>query len=260
MSAFQTIEPTHSTPDGSHAERRFSIEGRDLGYPTEFRDGSSAGGLFLVRSQVANELIAESGFEVAEVLPGRGILALNFVHYTDTDCGEYEEIATGFFVEPVPRRSGIPYLRTLRDLIGGRVASYTWKLQVTSRLSQQAGLQMWGFPKTIEEIDYERSQTRASFRLRMDGQDVLSYSICATGSQTPAPLSSPVYSIHEGRPVVSQLSQTYREAGYRPRGAELQLGPHPFARQLHALGLRRRPLLASWMGHLAFSMSAPEPL
>ncbi len=240
--------------------RRFDIEGRSLGYPTQFRDGSSAGGLFVVKSRVANELIGESGFEVAEIAPGRAILALTCVHYTDTDCGAYEEIAQAFFVERVGRRRGIPYLRTWSDLLRGRVTSYTWKLQVTTTLSQYAGLRMWGFPKTLEEIALDLSGGRARFSLRMGGQEVLSYTIRAEGKRQPAPLTSPVYSVFEGAQHVSHLTQRYRDSGYSLGGGRLELGDHPLANQLRALGLRRRPLLATWNGHLAFSMTAPEKL
>lgn len=84
----ETREPSAADPSA----RRFEIEGRNLGYPTEFRDGSSIGGLFVVGAQAANELISESGFEVAEIAPRRACFALTYVHYTDTDCGAYEEI------------------------------------------------------------------------------------------------------------------------------------------------------------------------
>ncbi len=105
-------------------ERRFEIEGRSLGYPTEFRDGSSLAGLFVVKSAVANALIAESGFRVAEIAPGRAILALTGVHYTDTDCGVYEETAMAFFVHAHDRGVRIPYLSTWLDLVRNRVASF----------------------------------------------------------------------------------------------------------------------------------------
>jgi hypothetical protein len=119
---------------------------------------------------------------------------------------------------------------------------------------------MWGFPKTIEEIDYARSGDDATFRLRRDGQEVLRYSVGAKGTQQPAPVASPVYSVFEGAQQVSYLSQEYRDVGYRPGGGRLQLGGHALAQQLRTLGLPRRPLIAGWMGHLSFSMSAPQTL
>jgi hypothetical protein len=253
-----SIDPPVVNQDPS--ARIFEIEGKKLGYPTRFRDGSAATGLFLVKSKVANKLIADSGFTVAQVAPGRGILTLNCVHYTDTDCGEYDEIAMAFFVQPTPGSASIPYLGTAFEILRGRCPSYTWNIQVTSALSRDAGLFMWGFPKTIEEIDYARTDDEASFGLRRDRQEVLRYSVRTEGKQQPAPVASPVYSVLEGAQQVSTLSQEYRDVGYKPGGGTLRLGGHPLAQQLRSLGLPRRPLVAGWMGHLSFSMSAPQKL
>jgi hypothetical protein len=253
---------THAAPtptESVHASRSFEIEGRALGYPTQFRDGCSAGGLFVVKSRVANELIADSGFRVAEIAPGRAILALTGVHYSDTDCGVYEETAQAFFVQRVGR-ANIPWWSTWRDILGGRVASFTWKLQVNTTLSRDCGIRMWGFPKTLDEIDFDRTDGRAEFRLRMQGQEVFRYSVPATGTRTPAPVATPVYSIFEGAPHRSTLHQRYRDTGYHPGGGRLELGSHPASEPLRALGLPRRPLLATWNGHLAFSMTAPAKL
>jgi len=238
----------------------FNIAGETLTYPTQFRDGSSATGLFLVDSARANEVIADSGFRIAEVAPGRGVLAITGVHYTDTDCGQYDETTQAFFVVPTGSRLRVPYASTWADIVRGRSASFTWKLQVTTGLSQQAGLRMWGFPKTIEDITFERAAGNASFRLRMDGQDVFRYSVSDRGGRTPAPVTSSVYSIYDGSPHVSHLTQRYRDTGYRFRGGELELGEHRMAGELRMLGVSRRALLASWNGHLAFSITAPTPL
>jgi hypothetical protein len=89
---------------------------------------------------------------------------------------------------------------------------------------------------------------------------VFRYEVPARGSQTPAPIATPVYSTFEGAPHVSVLSQRYRDTGYHPGGGRLELGSHALSEQLRRLGLPRRPLLATWNGHLAFSMSAPDKL
>jgi len=254
------VPPEDQNPsDSPHATRRFRIEGRDLGYPTQFRDGSSIGGLFAVRSRVANELIADSGFRVAEIAPGRAVLALTGVRYTDTDCGAYEESAQAFFVRRVGQ-THIPYWSTWSAILRGRIASFTWKLQVNTTLSRDCGIRMWGFPKTHDSIAFERSGGRAEFRLRMQGQPALRYSVPASGTKTPTPVASPVYSIFEDAPHVSILTQRYSGTGHHPGGGRLELGSHPLSERLRALGLPRRPLLATWNRQLAFSMSAPIKL
>lgn len=241
-------------------DRAFSIEGQHLVYPTEFRDGCSVAGLFLVKSAVANEYIADSGFEVAEVAPGRGIFVLTGVRYTDSDCGRYDETAMAFFVKKVGRKLRLRYASTWIDIVRAQMPTFTWNLQVTTPLSRDAGIFMWGLPKTIEDITFENAGGRAAFNLCMDGREVFNYSVQAKGSTTPAPVTSPVYSIWEGAPHVSYLTHTYRDARYRPGAGRLRLGDHPLADKLRALGLPRRPLLATWAGHLTFSMSAPEKL
>jgi hypothetical protein len=248
--------------------RRFDIEGVELGYPTQFRDGSSAAALFVVDARAAQKLIAGTGFELAEIAPRRGILAFTCVHYTDTDCGVYEETAQAFFVRRLDGRGSTfdafpgvgSYLSSWRNLLTGNVASYTWRLQVTTRLSQQCGLQMWGFPKEIADIDFQQRGAEAHCSLSMDDRKVFRFTIPSRGERTPTPITSTVYSIYEGAPHVSYLTQSYRETGYFPGGATLTLGDHPLADELRSLGLPKRPLLATWNRHLAFSMTAPEKL
>ena len=259
------MSPSRSTEAGG---RRFRIEGVDLGYPTLFRDGASAAGLFVVDARVAQRSIEASGFEIAEIAPGRAILAFTCVHYTDSDCGVYDETAQAFFVRRQgPRRGGLGsvpgigrYLSSWHELLTGSVATHTWRLQVTTRLSQECGLQMWGFPKELGQIDFRQEGGRARCALRMDDRLVFDFDMKAGGSRTPAPITSTVYSIYEGGQHASQLTQAYRDSSYRPGGARIALGDHPVADELRALGLPKRPLLATWNGHLSFSMSAPQKL
>ncbi|MBW2396500.1 MAG: acetoacetate decarboxylase family protein [Deltaproteobacteria bacterium] len=250
------------------SKRRFEIEGEDLGYPTLFREGSSAAALFVVDAGAAQQLIEGTGFEIAEIAPGRGILAFTCVHYTDKDCGVYEETAQAFFVRRLDDEdsflSSVPgvgrYLSTWRDFLTGRVASYTWRLQVTTRLSQQCGLQMWGFPKELADIEFEQNDGRLRCSLRMEDRPVFQFSMKAGGRKTPAPITSSVYSIYQGEPHVSHLTQSYRETGYALGGATIVLGDHPLADAFRSLGLPKTPLFSTWNGHLCFSMTAPEKL
>ena len=245
---------------GDISARRFEIEGQTLGFPAQFRDASSAVGLFVVPSSAANALICDSGFEVAQVAPGRAIFSLSCVHYRDSDCGVYREISMAFFVKKHGPANRIPYLGTWLDIVRDDAATYVWKLPVTTRLAHDAGILMWGLPKTIEEIDFDVSNERATFKLCMDGREVLSYSVRAHGKRYQPRSASPVYSVFEGAPHVTHLLHEYRDVGVRFGGGRLRLGDHPVAEQLRGLGLPRRPLVSTWIAHLAFEVGAPEKL
>jgi Acetoacetate decarboxylase (ADC) len=245
-----------------YRDKVFNLEGVELAYPTFFRDGSSAMGIFAVSAKVADEIIADSGFKTARIAPGTAALSLVCVHYTDTDCGSYEEIALAFFVKKHGRqaRKTIPYLSTWRDVAKGEIASYTWCLPVSSTLSRDCGIFMWGFPKTLETIEYGIQNGRASSTWSIDGQKVLSYSVPARGDQDMARVAPPVYSLMEGKHHVSYLAQSYTQSGRHGRDGQLELGTHPAAERLKRLGLPKKPLVAMWNGHLEFEMSHPEEL
>lgn len=251
---FDPIAATSST-------RRFEIEGKSLGFPSLYPDGSSAVGLFMVPSRPAQELIREGGFEVAELLPGRAALSLACIRYRDSDCGVYNEIALSFFVKPKHGRpSRIPYLGAWLDIARNDSATFVWKLPVTTRLANDAGVLMWGFPKTVEEIDFEQAEGRACFTLRMNGRKVLSYSVAASGSRKQPRTASAVYSIYEGASHVTLLESECHDVGVRAGGGRLELGDHPIADELRGLGLPRRPIVSTWMGRTSFRVGAPQKL
>lgn len=251
---------TEDNRDTAPAERCFTIEGKELGYPTQFHDGSAAMSVFSVPSKIANEIIADSDFEVVEIAPARTALSLICVHYTDTDCGSYEEIAFAFFVKKYGGDWQLPYLGPLWDLLTGKIASHTWYLPVTTSLAEQCGIQMWGYPKTIEDIRFNIQNGRAEFALHKSGEDILRFSVKAQGIMNPKPLAAPVYSVMDGKPYVGYLTQKFSGVGHHRSGIELVLGDHPIVEPLKRLGLPKQPLISSWMEHLEFSMSAPELL
>lgn len=242
-----------------HANRRYNIEGNDLGYPTLFHQGSTSIGMYLVPAKVANELVADSGFTVSEVAPGRAVMSLACVHYIDTQCGSYEEIACAFFVNPISTRALIPYCGAWMNILRGRQPTFTWYLPVTEKSALECGIQMWGYPKTMEDIRHNKLEGRTVTTLQKDGEEVFRYSVANQGTKTLKPISSPVYSIFEGQPHIGYLTQNFSEATYG-RSGELALSDHPLVQPLRRLGLPKKPLVSGHMGKLCFSMSAPQPL
>ncbi len=242
------------------ADRIFEIEGHHLRYPAHFRDGSSLVTTYLVPAGPADERSASSGCRAARAAPGRTIASVVGVHYTDTDCGAYDELAMGVVVQPVDGRRRVPYAATLADLLRGRVATFAWRLAVSTTLARDAGLRMWGYPKTVEDLRYRREGGRASMAWHDGDTEVLRLTVPDAGTRSAAPISPPVYSVLDGEPVVGNLTQSATGVGYHRLGAGIQLGDHPVADELRRLGLPRRPILAVWSGHLSFRMSAPRPL
>ncbi len=259
-----TNTETANRPTNNPDQRCYQIEGKTLGFPSRFGDASSAVGLFMVPIKAARALISDRGFELLEVAPGRALFSLSFVHYRESDCGVYRECSMAFFVKKqgteLKRGFSIPYLSNWLDVMRDQAATHIWKLPVTTKLAHDAGIQMWGLPKTIDKIDFDVSDGRATFKLRVDDQEVLSYSVAAKGKGHQAPSASAVYSNFEGAPHVTYLSHEYWDMGMRLGNGQLRLGGHPIATQLRSLGLPRRPLVSCWIGKLSLDVSAPKKL
>ncbi len=246
--------------DINPGDRTFEIEGRTLGYPAKFQDASSAIGLFVVPLSAAKDMIHGSGFEVAPVAPGKAMFTLSCVDYRESDCGVYKEIAMAFFVKHYGRNNNIPYLGTWLDIVRDKANTLIWKLAVTTKLANDAGVLMWGLPKTIEKIDFKVSDERAKFTLSMDDQEVLSYSVSAKGKRSQPPGASPFYSNFKNAPHVTYLGHEYKDMGVRFGDGRLSLGDHFISEKLRGLGLPRRPLISSWIGRLSLNVDAPEKL
>lgn len=242
-------------------DQRFSLQGVDVGYPTTFHQGHSLMGLFPVSAATADRHLARHSIRAARIWPGRAMLSLIGVRYDESDLGSYDELALTFFAElPGGRGRNVPIVSNWSKVLRGTIPSFAWHLPVTTELSRDGGVQMWGFPKIVADITVAVVNDVASVTWLDGGDLVLRYSVPAVGNATLGPLSPPVITRLHDQTHVSHLTQTYGEVGRHRTGGELELGQHPVADDLRELGIRATPMLGVWNGRLQFEMSAPTPV
>lgn len=240
---------------------QYEVQGTNIGMPVVVRDASSLAGTWLVDTAKAREMIPGAAFEPVELFPGKAILSLAAIDYRDNDLGDYNEISIAFFVRPRGQSGGIPYLGTLIDLIRSRVCTYIQWLPVDQSFTRDAGDGIWGFPKTVETIDYENIGGKVSAKLVADGKQVLRLSGSSSGSQKIPEATMTTYTYIEGQPHATAFTSRSSDVGLRVGGGiELEFGDHPFADQLRGLGLSSRPMMSVWMGHMHATFDTPRPL
>lgn len=228
------------------SETHYEILGQRVALPCYVRNARAMSVVYLVPSQVAATLLGES-LEPVEVEPCRAQLVLGGMDYLDNDLGRYREVMVVFFVRP--RR---PWL--------GAEGTYIYRLPVDEEFTCVAGRTIWGFPKTVEKIDFEVDDNRAYCRLVMDGLHAFTLSVPRIGG------------VSGSTPETEMLTYTYRprlhavsfaSAGERVwmfpggQGVSLELGVHPLATELRALGLPSVPLIATWTEHFTGRFGAP---
>ena len=240
--------------------RCYEFGGRTVTMPVVVRDASSGAATYLVRAAAARRLLPGPELDVVELLPGRALFSIACIDYRDNDLGDYNEVSLALFVRERNAPRGIPYLGAALDLARSRVATWIWKLPVDQRFTCEAGRGIWGFPKTVEQIDFADAGAERRCHLVMDGREVLSLSFERGGTRTLPDAAMVTYSYLDGRLHRTRFVSGASGVDIRLGGAAPSLGDHPVAGELRALGLPARPLMTVWMERTHARFEAPEPV
>jgi hypothetical protein len=231
------------------AQPTYEIQGRSVRLPVEVRRAWSATALYAVPAAAVEPLLPGDAFAPLALGGGQSQLALTLVDYQDNDLGAYREIGVVFFV--TPRGAGAEAAGT-----------YIWRLPVDQPFTCEAGRAIWGFPKTVERIDYDESADRIRAALWMDGRLVLDASLPRGGTpNADATTSGFTYTWLHGAAHRTPMT-TGGAAVLSPAGAPaaLSLGDHPVADALRSLELPKPPVLVTWVPHMRGTFGAPEKL
>jgi len=236
----------------------YVFEGRRVETPVAVRDASSASAAFVVPSAVAERMLPPD-LRPAEVAPGRSLFSIAAVEYRDNDLGDYNEVSLAFFVRlRSERRAG--WIKNVLGFFAGSLPTYIHRLPVNQTFTCAAGRGIWGFPKTVERIEIDRSDDRFRCTLTCDGREVLSFGVRRGGGTKLRDKRMLTYTRIDDVTHVTQFTSGAHGVGVHLRGAELELGDHPIADELRALGLPKHALLSVWMEHMHGRFDAPVPV
>ena len=222
------------------------ILGTPITMPVQVADASAGTVIFDVSLEAARAL-APAGFEVVETEPGRAQFALALVDYRVNDLGAYHEVGTILFVRPEG---------------GGEDGNFITHLPVDQEFTCVAGNQIWGFPKTVEQIDVTQTDDTSRWVLTMDGELVLDITVPRGGTDEMPALPMTSYTLLGGRPHATRFTQggTGSSMGFG-EGVSLTLGSHPVAKELASLGLPDAPVvITTWTEKLQATFEEPVAL
>jgi len=238
----------------------WEIQGQLVRFPVEVRHASAGSATYLVSAAAARRLLPGPELEIAEVLPGRGLCSLAIIDYQDNDLGDYNEVSVALFVRPRGRPAGVPYLGTLVEMLRSRLGTYIVHLPVDQGFTCEAGSRIWGFPKTVQQIDFDYADGRARCRLVHDGEHALTLSVPRAGDRTLPESTLTGYTYIEGIAHTNEFTSGAEGFGVRLGGAELELGSGLIADQLRSLGLPKRAIMTTWMEKMYASFGPSRKL
>jgi hypothetical protein len=245
-------------PAASQAQS-YVIQGREVRLPVIVRDAASGTATFAVSAAAARRLVP-SPLEPIAIWPGRTLCSIGAIQYRDNDLGDYNEVSIAFFVRQRGAPRGIPYFGAIADFLRSRVAVFIRHLPVNQSFTCEAGRTIWGFPKSVQQIDIALTGERATCTLIMDGQHVLTLAVRRGGARHLPETAMTTYTFIDGVLHRTPFASAADGAGFSRGGAELTLGSHPIADELRGLGLPKRPLLTMWMEHMRGRFEAAEKI
>lgn len=189
---------------------------------------------------------------------GRGILLLLAVDYRDNPLGAYDEVVVGLAARPVGIRGG-PVVG-LADVLRGRTGVWIEHMAVSQAFTRAAGEAIWGYPKTLDDLALDIDGGRARATWARDGRTILTASQPTSGLLPAPPLPVTTYTRIDGTTMQTGLRAAARGVGVSLRGARIDLGDHPLADDLAALGLGRRPLAAAWLSSIRMQFTDATPV
>jgi len=135
-------------------------------------------------------------------------------------------------------------------------SAFVQHMFVDQAFTLEAGRTIWGFPKVMSYFAI-RDGKQFGFDASIDGQLVVSMEF-SPGVRFPSALTSReqelrAYSCLEGLTRESPYDVSFHGARYRPGGARVRLGEHPYAKELASLGFPRRALVSSSAANVEMS-------
>lgn len=242
-----------------------TIAGTVLTMPVRIRKADVHTAMFSVAADDAQRLIDYSGLRVCEFRPGRAVVTLMLARYHDGDLGRYHEFGTCVMVNPAG--SDARGLKALAD-----AAAFIHHLPVDQSFTLEAGRTIWGFPKIMADFTvHDRSHPagdkgrRSPFGFEVrEGGALIAGMEFGHGLPVPSLRSTPqvlkTYSCADGvtREIPWEMKNSH--VRFRPGGARLRLGDHPYAKELASLGLPKRPFASGSVGNVEMTFGDPHVL
>lgn len=227
-------------------QHRLEWRGQPLLLPVFCYENRTISVLYTASTAKVRPLLPLADARLVEVFPGRCLVGLNCFQYRDTDIGPYNEVAISFLI--TYDRWAIPGLSALGPALRREITAYVWQLPVTTEIARDGGLEIYGYPKFLADVDFHEADGRIRCSVVEEGRSILTLEGPVLPTREQAPIKYVTYSVKDGIPLVATVVQNPLSLGigvFR-KDVELTLGAdHPIGQTLSELGISNRAI--AWL-------------
>ena len=149
----------------------FDWAGEPFKLPVFYYDNTSLTAIFTASTRKVRALLPHPGMHPIEMSSGRCMAAFTAFEYRETDIGPYNEFSIAFLV--TFEKPQVPGLTALWQMVRRRFTAHVWKLPVTTEIARAGGVELYGYPKFLAEITFERTPGQIRCDLSEKGEKIL---------------------------------------------------------------------------------------
>ncbi|OFW58020.1 MAG: hypothetical protein A2V52_07855 [Actinobacteria bacterium RBG_19FT_COMBO_54_7] len=215
------------------SQHTIEITGGSVEVPILYKDISTIAANFIAPVLPLKNILPTSSLVPLEILPGKGLLSFMAFDYRDTSIGPYKELAIAIPVRYEPRIN-IPLFPALRMAASLSLEVYVWHLPLDSEIGIHAGIDIWGFPKFLAEIEFSETEKSISCSLSEKGEHILTLEVGITKPKMKSYFDIKPYTVKDDRLLFTEIKGLSGGVGrsFLPGTANLSLGEHPLSRQI----------------------------
>jgi hypothetical protein len=211
-------------------------------FPMFYYDQTSLVVLFTASTDRARRYLPHPDMHPIELYPGRCFVTFLACEYRETDVGPYKEFGIGFMVTFQKRQ--IPGVTLALQRMHRRFTWYFWHIPVTTERARLRGAELYGFPKFIADISFEKEDHQIACNLSTENQRILTLKGKVLPTHAGKITRTITYSVKDGIPLVTNSYVNILEYAEtrNSEAAELDIGSgHPICDELKGIQLSRKP-------------------
>ncbi|MGD2270262.1 MAG: acetoacetate decarboxylase family protein [Desulfobacterales bacterium] len=216
----------------------FSWQGMPGKLPVFYYDTTSITAIYSASTSKVKKLLPHPQMRPVEILPGKSLVAFTAFEYRKTDIDPYNEFSIAFLI--TFDKTQIPLFTAAAQLWRRRISAYIWQLPVTTEIARVGGVDLYGYPKFIADIEFQKETDRLTCNLSENGKKILSLSGKILSTKKEKVSRVVTYSVLESIPLVANIYFNPLEIARSndKQAATLEVGTdHRICEELRKIGL-----------------------
>jgi hypothetical protein len=227
---------------------KFERNGTIETLPYFYYDAGAQTAIFSATSSKVRELLPLPGMNPVEIFPGRCLVAISGFEYRKTDGLPYNEVSIAFLI--TFNKPQVPGFTVISMMMSRVYTTYVWQLPVTTEAARAGGVDLFGYPKFVADIDFIEDGDWTTVSLAENDQKILQLRGNKLGTKPGKQTRYLSYNLENGTPLIAEFLVNPISFGQTIGGesAMLELGSgHPISETLKQIGLSKQAVLYQYI-------------